>query len=181
MFVGRIALLALGLTGCSSDEVAMPCEVDATTPIEIVVAGATGDVQVLADGGELALQFAPQGGFITLIAPRIQLPASVDRCQLQIGAAVRNPTTSYVLGLEQRPIMLEREGAWLQPPSPAQLSDLANVAMCPIGEAVAGLLLRVEVDVLAPNGQPIASTQATAVPRCAAGDGDCRASCAAPF
>jgi len=177
VLLARLLVVSL-LPGCFllDEDDAAPCDVDATTAIEIVAADGNSVVRPLATGGDLSLLVAPQGGFITLIGPRIAVTS--DRCQVQVSAALRDPATNVVVGLEQRPITLERVGAWAQPPSPASISDLANVALCSSPQPVVDQTFEVEVDVLDEDGQKIISATSTAVPRCAASDSYCTTSCA---
>ena len=65
-----------------------------------VVADSAGNVTTLEENGQVPLISAPQGGFIALLAPRMQ--TKLSSCRVQISAALRDMSTNLVVGLEQR-------------------------------------------------------------------------------
>lgn len=181
MLLARLAPIALvaGLAGCPFDREAPPCEVAAGTLIELVVATGAGELRVVSDGTEVPLIGAPQGGQILLAGARLQM--STGGCQVQVNAALRDPGNNRVVGLEQRPLILEpSHDGWAAPREPAELSDLANVAVCPSAAAskdLHGNPFQLEVKLLDAGEAILAEGQAMVIPRCA--DAYCEQECAA--
>lgn len=175
-----VALLLVPLASCTLfEDEPEECVVDATTEIGAVFADAAGNVSELVDNGEFPLIAAPQGGFIAMLSPRLKI--DMPRCQVQVSAALRDMTTNLVVGLEQRPVTLYRHAdGWADPPDPAELSDLPNVAVCPSSATMGidGKPFKVEVKVVglatgAPTGTVIG------IPTCGQ-DQYCKAECGAP-
>lgn len=180
MLLARGAALGLAtaaLAACPADQTA-PCLLDATTPMALVFADRLGVVHDLIPGGEIALMTAPQGGYIALIAVRLELP--VERCELQVAAALRDPANGRVIGLEQRPItIVRRPDGWLAPPSPSGLSGLANLGVCPTAASstdIHGHPFQLEVRALRMDESAAVMAVETVVPTCAS-EG-CAAACA---
>lgn len=191
MFLARVApvLLCLALPACTLffDDDPEPCVLEPGTPVAAVYSDYTGTLYDVTDGVEVPLIPAPQGGFILTIGAKLQLP-NESRCQLTINAALRDPATNRVLGLEERPMTVssQRDG-WAWPPNPAGLSDLANVAVCPASiasTAIFGNPYRLEVNILEGTtggsgpSDAVLQTAATITPIC--NSDYCRSDCGPP-
>ena len=132
----RRLLLVLGLAGCSDDsgppDAFVPCVVGdpaAEPEIEPVYRTADGVMAPLGDGTVLPLLTPPQGGKVIFVGVRIR---NVDLCGASLQAAVRDPCSSRVLGIERRPIAWRiAEDGFAEPAQPQEISDYANVPMCP--------------------------------------------------
>ncbi|HWO18959.1 MAG TPA: hypothetical protein VNO30_09285 [Kofleriaceae bacterium] len=170
----RLALLALpALGGCPwSGE--SPCDIDGLTEVGLVYADENGSVHDVGEGDAIPLISAPQGGHIVLVAPRVR---AAEQCELQVNAALRDPASLRVVGLEERPVVVHPRGdGWAAPEAPAGLSDLANVAVCPsVVTTVDGAPLRLEVQLLDDAGTRIAGGTATVRPTCSSDY--CRSDC----
>lgn len=173
-----IPLLAVLLAGCPSDDDSDACDVSASTEMMLVYANQLGVTADFADGALLPLIAAPQGGHILLVAPAIRVAGS---CRVQINAALRDPASGRVIGLEERPIMLDADDdGWARPPAAAGLSDLANVAVCPTSAVTTPLYdepYQLELQILDKEGQPVCERTAMVVPTC--DDEYCRSDCGA--
>lgn len=172
---GGLALLSL-LGACPAGD-GDACEIPPGAPLELVVADETGEVRSLVDGAAVPLLPAPQGGHIALVAPRVRGPAAP--CRVQASAAVREPGSERVIGLEERPLRLVpgADGA-VAPGSPARISELVNVPLCPsaVTTEIDGRALRLEVRILDGSNGPVVTEIAAAIrPRCA--DDLCRRDC----
>ncbi len=161
------AFAAACAAGCPLfEKAAEPCAIDGTTELGIVIADQNGNLTALAEMGEVPLIAAPQGGHILLAAPRIKMTTAT--CEVQVTASLRDLSTNIVIGLEQRPIRVhQRADGWATPPDPADLSDLANVAVCPSSVSmVAGIPARLEVKIVDPDGSATVTTALDAIPTC---------------
>jgi len=174
-----LCVLAL-LGGCiwpGGDDEPADCSLSGGLDAEIVFADQMGKVAPVTDQQTVPLIAAPQGGHILLLAARVR--ANVTSCVVDINAALRDPATNRVIGLEERPIKISSYGGeWAGPPASAGLSDLANVAVCPssaVTTSVDAHPYRVEVRVVA-AGVTIGTTTATITPTC--NDSYCRNDCA---
>ena len=160
-----LALPALSaLSGCWwSDE--PRCDIDGLAEVGLVYADEAGLVHDVGEGDAIPLISAPQGGHIVLVAPRIR---ATRQCELQVNAALREPASLRVVGLEERPIVVHPRGdGWAAPEAPAGLSDLANVAVCPsVVASIDGASFRLEVQLLDDAGPRIAGGTATVRPTC---------------
>ncbi|MGE0400479.1 MAG: hypothetical protein AB7T06_27455 [Kofleriaceae bacterium] len=176
------ALVLLPLASCTLfEDDPEACEVDATTELGVVYADQDFNVHVLDENGEFPLIAAPQGGFIAMLAPRMKTKTS--RCRVQISAALRDMTTNLVVGLEQRPVTLYRKSdGWAIPPDPADLSDLANVAICPSSATsmIDGNPFRVEVKVVGLTTAESPSAATVGIPSCN-GSQYCTSECSNSF
>ncbi|MBA3392389.1 MAG: hypothetical protein H0T89_07080 [Deltaproteobacteria bacterium] len=176
MLLGRAAVLVL-LAGCPSNDDSDACDVDASTEMMLVYANQLGVTADFADGASLPLVAAPQGGHILLVAPAIRVAGS---CSVQINAALRDPASGRVIGLEERPLMLVAHDGWARPPAAAGLSDLANVAVCPTSAVTTPIFdhpYQLELQILDADGHPVCERTAMVVPTC--DDEYCRTDCGA--
>ncbi len=172
---GWLALLGLpALGGCWLFD-ASPCDVDGTAEVGLVFADEAGRVHDVGQGDAIPLISAPQGGHIVLVAPRIRARSA---CEVQVNAALRDPASLRVLGLEERPVVVHPRGdGWAAPEDPAGLSDLANVAVCPsvVTDAIDGAPFLLEVQLVDGAGTRIAGGSATVRPTCS--HDYCRSDC----
>jgi len=174
-----VFLLALA-GGCiwpGGDDEPEDCDLSAGLDAEIVFANQMGTVARVADQPNVPLITAPQGGHILLIGARVH--ATVKSCSVDVNAALRDPATNRVLGLEERPITISSNGGeWAGPPPSVGLSDMANVAVCPSSAATTSVdahPYQVEVRIVS-AGTTIANATATITPTC--NDSYCRNDCA---
>lgn len=183
MLLARTACLLVFASGCmlwSGDETPSACILDQLVDAQIVYADQDGNVRAVDDDPNVPLVSAPQGGHILLIGARLH--AKVTSCTVDVNAALRDPTNSRVIGLEQRPLTISSYGSdWAGPPVSAGLSDLTNVAVCPNEAAVTaidGFPFRIEVRVIGSGGTVIANPSAMIMPTC--GDTYCHMDCSPP-
>lgn len=180
MLLTRALALVTLVGGCiwpGGDDEPSSCTLAAGLDAEIVFADQMGKVARVADQPNVPLVSAPQGGHILLIGARVH--AQVPSCAVEINAALRDPVTNRVIGLEERPITIANHGDdWAGPPSSIGLSDLANVAVCPqaaVPTSIDGHPYLVEVRI-AVSGTEIAHASATITPTCS--DSYCHSDCA---
>jgi len=137
-------LFALLLAGCGDDapppDAAIPCRIgdpSLAPELEPVYRTAGGEMAPLGDGAELPLLTPPQGGRVIYVGARVR---NVDLCGATLQAALRDPCTDRVLGIERRPIAwrLAPDG-FAEPAQPQEISDYANLPMCPNAGADADL------------------------------------------
>jgi hypothetical protein len=170
------ALLLVVLAGCPNEELP-ECSLLSTTDVVLVASDPNSVISDVSDGSEVPLMSAPQGGHIMLVGARVR--ASND-CQLSATASLRDPATQRVIGLDQRPLLLEkRADGWAVP---AQgLNAMPNVAACPSSAAstsVDGHPFLLEVSLATLDGAPIVTATAMVTPTCV--DTYCHTDCAAP-
>jgi hypothetical protein len=174
MFLRAVVLLTCA---CGDDAIELPGCTGVEPASAVIVASTTeATIHDVVDNGEVELIAAPQGGHILLVGARIA--AADERCQLIATGALRDPQTRRVIGVEQRPLLLERhpEG-WLSPR--AGLDAMPNVAVCPSAAAMVsidGNLYTLEIELSSTTGAPLASLAATIQPTCSSEF--CRAECA---
>ncbi|MBK9033578.1 MAG: hypothetical protein IPL61_20330 [Myxococcales bacterium] len=155
---------------------------DRTAPIELAPISAAGpDGTVLTDGAVVRMIAPPQGGIILLVGVRAK---NVDGCAVQLTAALRDPGTNQVVGLESRPAQLRVGVDGWGVPVEAHFFSMANLAVCPAAAATRDLfdqpwLLELSVD---DDGRQ-AMTSVTIVPSCEGVDPawDCPCQCAADY
>lgn len=179
MLLTRLAAIAALAGGCvwpGGDDEPSACELGADLDAEIVFADQMGTVARVADQPNVPLIAAPQGGHILLVGARVR--ATVKSCAVVVNAALRDPATNRVLGLEERPVTISSYGGeWAGPPPAVGLSDLANVAVCPSAIASASIDAHpstLEVRISA-SGIEIAHATATITPTCS--DSYCHGDC----
>lgn len=174
---GAVVLAGLTLAACG-DPAAPACEVPADVELGLVAATAAGELRDLAAGDDVPLMFAPQGGHIVLVAPRLR---DLPGCTVDVTAALRDKTNNRVIGLEQRPIeLVPRADGWAVPADPTSLAGLANLAVCPSSAAsttVNDNVFQLEVSVDAGDGVARPMLALDVVPRCAADDSYCACDC----
>lgn len=148
-----------------------------TLEAELVAADEMGNVHTIHDGDHVALMGAPQGGHIILVGARVHTD---DTCQLDATGALRDLATNRVLGLDQRALYVEATGdGWAAPESPASLSAMPNVAVCPTSAttaAVNGGTYQLELTINL-GGNQVADLKASVIPTCGASDGYCSTDC----
>lgn len=175
MLLNRAALL-LVLAGCPGDDTLPECDVLDTQNVMLVAADNDGHRIDITDGTEVPLIPAPQGGHILLVGASVR---AANDCQLVATASLRDPTTMRVLGLEQRPLLLDKQAnGWAVPRS--GLNSMPNVAVCPSAAAstqVYGHPYQLEVALTTLDGAPVVTATAMITPSCA--DTYCQNDCAA--
>lgn len=155
---------------------------DLTAPIELVPISAAGpDGTVLTDGAVVPMIAPPQGGIILLVGVRAR---NVNGCAVQLTAALRDPGTNQVVGLESRPAQLRVGVDGWGVPVEAHFFSMANLAVCPAAGATRDVVdqpWRLELSVDDDGRQ--ATTAVTIVPSCAGVDPawDCPCQCAADY
>lgn len=179
MLLSRALCVVALVGGCvwpDGDDAPSDCDLTGELEAEIVFADQAGTVARVADQPNVPLVSAPQGGHILLIGARVR--ATVKSCSVEVNAALRDPATNRVIGLEQRPMTISSYGGeWAGPPPSIGLSDLANVAVCPSSVATTSIdahPYQVEVRVVA-AGIAIANATATITPTCS--DQYCHSDC----
>lgn len=176
MLLKSASLLALLLlAGCPGDDDALPqCDVLDTSNVVIVTTDYSNAMHDVSDGSSVPLIGAPQGGHIMLVGARIR---TATACQLTATAALRDPATQRVIGLEERPLLLEmRDDGWAVPRQ--GLDAMPNVAVCPSAAsttAVYGHTYKLELT-LTRDGSPVVTTSAMVTPSCD-GDAYCMQDC----
>ena len=124
MLLKRAALLLL-LAGCPSDDDLPECTMVGQDDVMIVASDPYSVISDVSDGSQVPLMSAPQGGHIMLVGARVR---AAHDCQLSATASLRDPVTNRVIGLEQRPLLLERgNNGWATPKQ--GLSAMPNVAV----------------------------------------------------
>lgn len=128
-------LLGLGLAACGDDDAA-PCrigDVAADPQLELIYRAADGTMAPLLDGAALPLITPPQGGKIVLVGLRVR---DAELCGATVQAALRDPCSNRVLGIERRPVAWRfTDDGWAEPAQPQELSDFVNLALCPSAAA----------------------------------------------
>ncbi|NVB81538.1 MAG: hypothetical protein HOV81_24300 [Kofleriaceae bacterium] len=179
----RASALLVFLAGCpfggGDDAANLPeCSMVDDQSMMLVASTATSSMRDIMDGSTVDLIGAPQGGHILLVGARVK--ASGD-CQLQATASLRDTTTSRVIGLEQRALLLEMHAnGWAAPRQ--GLDAMPNVAVCPSAAAtqnIYGHPYLLEVALATMSGMPIVSASAMVTPTCATGDTYCQNDCMA--
>ncbi len=163
-----LALVLSASAGCggddSNEELPECTNVDDTTAV-LVAGTRDGTVVDIVDQGDVDLIPPPQGGHILLVGARVR---SARDCRLDATGALRDPATQRVLGLEQRPLLLEHQAdGWAVPGM--GLASMPNVAVCPSAAAttsVAGNLYALEVRLADFAGNTVAELRATIRPTC---------------
>jgi hypothetical protein len=167
----RATLLVL-LAGCP-DPTLPECDVVDAQSVALVAFDETKLFDV-TDGTHVPLVAAPQGGHILLVGARVR---AASDCQLVATAALRDPATQRVLGLEQRPLLLDkRADGWAAPR--ASLDAMPNIAVCPSAAATTPIYnheFQLEVALTTLDGAPLATATAMITPTCADAycEGDC--------
>ena len=178
MLLTRGSLIVCGVLAACGDPAAPACEVPGDVELGLVAATAAGELVDLAAGDDVPLTFAPQGGHILLVAPRIR---DLAACTVDVTAALRDKTNDRVVGLEQRPIELTpRADGWAVPADPTSLAGLANLAVCPTSAASTPIndhVFQLEVSIDAGDGVARPMVALDVMPRCAVDDTYCACDC----
>jgi hypothetical protein len=173
-----IAGLVLGACGPGGGPDPSTCHFgDKTLPLQAsIVIQRVGNVADFADGGTVPLVRPPQFGRIALVGVRA---TNFEGCNLTVNAAFRDPCTGHILGLEERPVVMAPRGdGWAIPFQPGEISNYANVSLCPSsGTSADGFAATLEVRVTDPTGRSVTLT-AKATPSCE-GDTTCPQDCMA--
>ncbi len=174
MLLKRSALLPLLLAGCPDDNDELPeCNAVGASDVVIVASDPYSVISDVTDGSQVPLMAAPQGGHIMLVGARVR--TSKD-CQLAATASLRDPATSRIIGLEQRPLLLERaNNGWASPTE--GLSAMPNIAVCPssVTTAIDGHDFLLEVALATLDAKPLVATSAMITVTCP--DNFCRNDC----
>jgi hypothetical protein len=178
-----VAAALAGATGCGDDDPATPdaapCDVgDPTATPELqVITQVAGAIAPVTDGGTLPIVVPPQGGHILLVGVRVK---NVSLCGATIGVALRDPCDNGVLGIERRPVAWRvADDGFAEPAQPMEISDYANVAVCPNGAGdrdIDGQPYQLEVRFYEAGGRVAERILAT-TPTCDAGDTYCTCDC----
>jgi hypothetical protein len=172
VLLNRAALLVL-LAGCP-DETLPECDVIDSSSVMLVASDYNDSMVDITDGSQVPLLAAPQGGHILLVGARVR--AHTD-CQLIATASLRDPATQRVIGLEQRPLLLDkRSDGWAVPRQ--GLDAMPNVAVCPSAAATTAIYnheYKLEVALTTLDGAPVATASAMITPSCS--DQYCQSDC----
>ena len=124
-----VLLAACGDDAAPDAAICVVGDLSAEPEIELVYRTADAEMVPLVDGAELPLQTPPQGGKVIFVGMRVK---NVDLCGASLQGAVREPCTNRVLGIERRPIAWRiAEDGFAEPAQPQEISDYANVPLCP--------------------------------------------------
>lgn len=176
MLLRATALLAL-LAGCP-EQTLPECDVIDSSSIVLVASDYNDAMIDISDGSQVPLLGAPQGGHILLVGARVRARSD---CQLVATAALRDPATQRVIGLEERPLLLDSHANGWAKPRPG-LDAMPNVAVCPSSAATTPIfnhLYQLEVALKTLDGAPVATASAMITPTCSASDGFCESDCGA--
>ena len=171
----RSTLLIALLAGCP--EPTLPeCDVLDTSSVMLVASDNDGHITNLTDGSPVPLIGAPQGGHIVLVGARVK---AAHDCQLVATASLRDTATNRVIGLEQRPLLLEQQSSgWASPRT--SLDAMPNVAVCPSSAATTNVYnhaYQLEVALATLDETPIVTATVMVVPTCNPSDGFCEDDC----
>jgi len=174
----RGAALLVVLAGCPLDHELPECDVLDTTSVMLVAGDLDNHTIDITDGTRIPLIGAPQGGHILLVGASVK---AAHDCQLVATASLRDTATNRVLGLEQRPLLLEQQSnGWAQPRH--TLDAMPNVAVCPSAASSTAVYdheYKLEVALTTLDGASIITASAMVIPTCQASDGYCTVDCGA--
>ncbi len=135
----------------------------------------------LVEGADVLMMVPPQGGIILLVGVRAR---NVSGCASQVTAALREPGTGRVVGLESRPASLyARADGWAAPTDPL-FASMPNLAVCPNLTSDRDLYdLPWQLELTIEDGARRAMVTRTIVPRCpgATPFADCTCLCDADY
>jgi hypothetical protein len=130
--------MVLAAAACGSDaavdagpdaRVCLVGDAEAEPEIELVYRTIDGEMAPLVDGQEAPLILPPQGGKVFIVGVKAR---NVDVCGARLAGALRDPCNGRVVGLERRNVFLvPGDGGWAIPRQPRELSDYANIPVCP--------------------------------------------------
>jgi hypothetical protein len=130
----------------------------------------------LPDGGTILLETPPQGGHVIFAGVRVK---NANLCGATLQAALRDPCSGRVVGLERRPIAWRlADDGFAEPAQPEEISDYANIPACPnaaIDHDVDGHPLQLEIRLY--EESRMTETILTVTPTCADGDTYCTCDC----
>jgi hypothetical protein len=144
--------------------------------ILIVTDGLSGVAGDVTPGGPVPLVRPPQGGQVTYAAARVR---NMNRCAVQFRGRFRDPTTMVELGFDGRNADLVVGADGWGRPDVTQLSNLANIPLCPDNDPVRdnqGTPALLEVQVTDQKGHSVTASLQV-VPTCTASDPAMRALC----
>jgi hypothetical protein len=126
--------LAASLSACRRGgflDAGVSCPIgDPTRPVEmsIVHRNADGTLAMTEDNGTIPLIQPPQGGRVLFVGARAK---NLDGCPVVIHVALIDDCSGLAV-VDDRPVILE-QGAdgWGEPKQPSELSNYANVPVCP--------------------------------------------------
>jgi hypothetical protein len=173
---GGLALaLLIAACGGDDDDTLGDCSGIEPASAVLVASNAAGVIADVSEGAEVELIAAPQGGHILLVGARIKADGG---CKLDATGALRDIATSRVIGLEQRPMLLEpAAGGYVMPRQ--GLDAMPNVAVCPSAAATTSVdanPYRLELHLATSEGETITDLAATVTPTCTSDY--CRSDCA---
>lgn len=142
----------------------------------MVTDGLSGALTDVKDGALVPLVRPPQGGQVTYAAARVR---NINRCAVQFRGRFRDPATMAELGFDGRSAdLFVGDDGWGRPDA-TQLSNLANVPLCPDYDPTRnqeGTPALLEMTVSDQDGHTVTQT-VSVVPTCAAIDAAMQALC----
>jgi hypothetical protein len=172
------------LAGCPGPKIPPPtCDDtfigDPTQPPEAIIVvtdGLSGALADVNDGDAVPLARPPQGGQVTYAAARVR---NMNRCAVQFRGRFRDPTTMVELAFDGRSAdLIVGADGWGRP-DVTQLSNLANIALCPDNDPTRdnqGQTALLEMTSTDQHGHSVTMT-ASVVPTCTSPDAAMRALC----
>ncbi len=144
--------------------------------ILVVTDGLSGMLTDVNDGDAVPLSRPPQGGQVTYAAARVR---NINRCSVQLRGRFRDPTTNAELGFDGRNADLVVGADGWGRPDVSQLSNLANIPLCPDFDPVrdnVGTMTTLEMNVEDQKGHSTTVSKIV-IPTCTAPDPSMRALC----
>lgn len=142
----------------------------------MVTDGFSGTLVDVAAGDPVPLVRPPQGGQVTYAAARVR---NINRCSVQFRGRFRDPTTNNELGFDGRGAdLIVGDDGWGRP-DVTQVSDLANIPLCPDNDPTRdnqGQPALLEIAVADQHGHSVTVSKMV-VPTCTAIDAAARALC----
>jgi hypothetical protein len=127
--------IALGCPGTEDPprpDASISCFVgDPSAPPEIEMIHLDSALEIVRTRADEAVPLIqpPQGGKVLFIAARAR---NIDGCPLTLSASLRDICTNQLLAVEERTVlMVPTEDGWLEPDQPMELSNYANLPVCP--------------------------------------------------
>jgi hypothetical protein len=128
------AFLAIACAACVDGGATSACDQavvgdpDQSPLLEIVTRDDAG-LRTLADGDDVPLILAPQGGFVLLAGARAR---NLAAGAVQLTGWLRDPSSDRVLGLESRPSeLVELADGWASMARPEIFGTFSNISACP--------------------------------------------------
>jgi len=152
---------------------------DPALDVDVQVVGR--ELAPLADGGTIPLEMPPQGGYVVFAGLRVH---NANLCGASVQAALRDPCSGRVVGIERRPVAWRiADDGFAEPAQPLEISDFANVPACPnagISHDVDGHPLQLELRLYEASGRETERTL-TVTPTCPSDDDYCLCACDSEF